>query len=495
MSHPTGEAAPGQSGAEAGGCPSPPGEAPQRCAPERGGPGAGDGPGPGEEPRDSGRKGKKKKKKKYNRHPKPPYTYLAMIALVIQASPGRKLKLSQIIQEIGALFPFFTEGYQGWKDSIRHNLSSNRCFSKLLKDPAKPKAKGNFWTVDVSQIPPDALKLQNTAISRQEAASFTSDLAPFILHGWPYGCQGAQHQPQGARASSTNASSDNEESSYQLGEAARPSSSFTIDSLLSDFQEVGLSGKPREAGGHPQTVQPPPSLAAGDSLPISMDLWGPVPIFRVSSGPPSLPWRPLGTLAAPQSFSSSSSSISTLSSLSSEERDPGSRRSKQARGSRAPAKRPRLLAARESSGSSSDSDGSGGCTPAPSPTLVPRPCWEQLPTSYTKCVAPNVVAPPSGSPFFAFPTVPGLPYYSYRPPSYVSPVYWDLRPGPSVAPRQEGPQLPGLSVDLDHTVQGMPPNKSVYDVWVSHPGDIVHPALYSQGPMPGSVALTRYDSL
>ncbi|EMP25907.1 Forkhead box protein H1 [Chelonia mydas] len=405
-----------------------------------------------------------------------------MIALVIQASPGRKLKLSQA-QDCSMAPPE--------ADPRTEPISLSPW--QLLKDPAKPKAKGNFWTVDVSRIPPDALKLQNTAISRQEAASFASDLAPFILHGWPYGCQGAQHQLQGARASSTHTGSDNEESSYQLGEAARPSSSFTIDSLLSDFQEVGLSGKPREDGGHPQPVQPPPSQSAGDSLPISMDLWGPVPIFRVSSGPPSLPWRPLCSLAAPQSFSSSSSSISTLSSLSSDERDPGSRRSKQARGSRSPA--PRLLAARESSGSSSDSDGSGGCTPAPSPTLVPRPCWEQLPTSYTKCVAPNVVAPPSGPPFFAFPTMPGLPYYSYRPPSYVSPVYWDLRPGPSVAPRQQGPQLPGLSVDLDHTVQGMPPNKSVYDVWVSHPGDIVHPALYSQGPMPGSVALTRYDSL
>uniref|UniRef100_A0A8C4YMU7 Forkhead box H1 n=1 Tax=Gopherus evgoodei TaxID=1825980 RepID=A0A8C4YMU7_9SAUR len=143
------------------------------------------------------------KKKRYSRHRKPPYTYLAMIALVIQASPGRKLKLSQIIQEIGALFPFFTAGYQGWKDSIRHNLSSNRCFSKLLKDPAKPKAKGNFWTVDVSQIPPDALKLQNTAISRQEAASFASDLAPFILHGQPY--RGGPQQLQPAASVDTSA--------------------------------------------------------------------------------------------------------------------------------------------------------------------------------------------------------------------------------------------------------------------------------------------------
>ncbi|KAM6226114.1 LOW QUALITY PROTEIN: forkhead box protein H1, partial [Porphyrio hochstetteri] len=54
-------------------------------------------------------------------------------------------------------------GYQGWKDSVRHNLSSNPCFAKVLKDPSKPKAKGNYWTVDVTLIPPQALRLQNTA--------------------------------------------------------------------------------------------------------------------------------------------------------------------------------------------------------------------------------------------------------------------------------------------------------------------------------------------
>ncbi|XP_037234928.1 forkhead box protein H1-like [Falco rusticolus] len=125
-------------------------------------------------------------RQRYRRHPKPPYSYLALIALVIRAAPGRRLKLAQIIQEIGSLFPFFGGGYQGWKDSIRHNLSSNPCFAKVLKDPAKPKAKGNYWTVDVSRIPPDALKLQNTAVARGGAAAFARDLAPFVLRGCPY---------------------------------------------------------------------------------------------------------------------------------------------------------------------------------------------------------------------------------------------------------------------------------------------------------------------
>lgn len=38
----------------------------------------------------------KRRKKRYLRHDKPPYTYLAMIALVIQAAPSRRLKLAQV---------------------------------------------------------------------------------------------------------------------------------------------------------------------------------------------------------------------------------------------------------------------------------------------------------------------------------------------------------------------------------------------------------------
>ncbi|XP_062467780.1 forkhead box protein H1, partial [Pezoporus occidentalis] len=88
-----------------------------------------------------------------------------------------------IIQEIRSLFPFFGGGYQGWKDSVRHNLSSNPCFAKVLKDPSRPQAKGNFWTVDLSRIPSGALRLQNTPVARGGAAAFPPDLTPFILRG------------------------------------------------------------------------------------------------------------------------------------------------------------------------------------------------------------------------------------------------------------------------------------------------------------------------
>ena len=46
------------------------------------------------DPNSSGSGGKKKN---YQRYPKPPYSYLAMIAMVIQSSPEKKLTLSEVI--------------------------------------------------------------------------------------------------------------------------------------------------------------------------------------------------------------------------------------------------------------------------------------------------------------------------------------------------------------------------------------------------------------
>ncbi|KPP64379.1 forkhead box protein H1-like [Scleropages formosus] len=171
------------------------------------------------EPRASSQSGRKKN---YQRYPKPPYSYLAMIAMVIQRSPEKKLTLSEILKEISKLFPFFEGNYKGWRDSVRHNLSSYDCFVKVLKDPEKPQGKGNFWVVDVSKVPPELLKRQNTAVSRQDEAVFAQDLAPYILHGRSLKSDGALCPPP-------------RDTPPPLEEEASPpklDSSFAIDSLL-----------------------------------------------------------------------------------------------------------------------------------------------------------------------------------------------------------------------------------------------------------------------
>lgn len=79
------------------------------------------------------------KKPGTRRQEKPPYSYIALIVMAIQNSPTKRLTLSEIYTFLQQRFPFFRGPYQGWKNSVRHNLSLNECFIKL------PKGKFFYW--------------------------------------------------------------------------------------------------------------------------------------------------------------------------------------------------------------------------------------------------------------------------------------------------------------------------------------------------------------
>jgi len=78
---------------------------------------------------------------------KPPYSYVAMIAMAINESGENKLKLCQIYDWIKAKFPYYqTKHSKGWQNSIRHNLSLNECFVKIPSEGGTER-KGNYWCV------------------------------------------------------------------------------------------------------------------------------------------------------------------------------------------------------------------------------------------------------------------------------------------------------------------------------------------------------------
>ena len=90
----------------------------------------------------------------------------------------------RIIQKfrISILFPFFRGDYVGWKDSIRHNLSSCHSFikcSSLNTDNNEGngiggKAKiGGSWTFHHGGLDADRLLRQNTSVARSAMESGT----------------------------------------------------------------------------------------------------------------------------------------------------------------------------------------------------------------------------------------------------------------------------------------------------------------------------------
>lgn len=85
---------------------------------------------------------------KCRKNGKPPYSYIALIAMAIAEAPNKRRTLSQIVEFIQEKFPFYRGNCpsKGWQNSIRHNLSLNDCFMKTLRDPSNP-AKGHLWTL------------------------------------------------------------------------------------------------------------------------------------------------------------------------------------------------------------------------------------------------------------------------------------------------------------------------------------------------------------
>ncbi|CAB4060364.1 Histone-lysine N-methyltransferase 2A [Lepeophtheirus salmonis] len=84
---------------------------------------------------------------------KPKLSYSALIAIALFNLPGQRGTLSMLYEYITEKFPYYkTVDKSGWQNSIRHNLSLNKCFVRTERTNRDGIGKGSFWIFDPEKV-------------------------------------------------------------------------------------------------------------------------------------------------------------------------------------------------------------------------------------------------------------------------------------------------------------------------------------------------------
>ncbi|XP_017651091.1 forkhead box protein N2 isoform X2 [Nannospalax galili] len=112
---------------------------------------------------------------------KPPYSFSLLIYMAIEHSPNKCLPVKEIYSWILDRFPYFATAPTGWKNSVRHNLSLNKCFQKVERSHGKVNGKGSLWCVDPEYKPNLMQALKKQPFSSPQSVSLSPHYLSSVL--------------------------------------------------------------------------------------------------------------------------------------------------------------------------------------------------------------------------------------------------------------------------------------------------------------------------
>ncbi|KAG7210877.1 hypothetical protein KM043_012359 [Ampulex compressa] len=156
---------------------------------------------------------------KYRTDPdaKPPFSYATIICLAMRAN-NNKVSLSNIYAWIRENFLFYKYADPTWQNSIRHNLSLNKCFVKLPRSKDEP-GKGGFWKLDLERMEEGKRSRRRASMSQRIRGSKRQQQIAV-----PTASRGSRLASAGTNAASNNASNNasNEASNNAAGCSCGP---------------------------------------------------------------------------------------------------------------------------------------------------------------------------------------------------------------------------------------------------------------------------------
>ncbi|KFZ60617.1 Forkhead box protein N4, partial [Antrostomus carolinensis] len=118
-------------------------------------------------------------------YPKPIYSYSCLIAMALKNSKTGSLPVSEIYSFMKELFfrwltsltssCIFQTAPDGWKNSVRHNLSLNKCFEKVENKMSGTSRKGCLWALNPAKI--DKMEEEMQKWKRKDLAAIHRSMA------------------------------------------------------------------------------------------------------------------------------------------------------------------------------------------------------------------------------------------------------------------------------------------------------------------------------